>query len=104
MDIKTIVIEVAVAVVFTFVVGLIFLIVGANVGGNYSFPTFLGLPGYESSGAFAAMRGMPLGGGLGAYIVRRLRTSSSQKMISAAGIGLLVGIVLFLFLFCSKYL
>lgn len=96
MDTKTILIEVIGASIFAFVIGFLFWVLGANYGGNNPVPTFWGLPGYEGAGAFAALFGMPLGGILGAYLVRKLCTS-------AIAVGLSVGIVLFLSFFWSAF-
>ena len=101
MDKITILIEIVVSFVLAFVVGAIFWVIGATYGGNNPVPTFLGLRGYEGAGLFGVMLGSPLGGIIGAYLVRKLRSASPQKMSSALWIGFLVGLVLFLLPFIT---
>ena len=102
METKTIIIEVVVALLLSVLLGGVLLIALSIFGGNYATNfVFGGQRGYEATGMIGAMLGMPLGGILGAWLVRRFRSTSTQKISEAIGIGFGVGVALFVVLFLA---
>ena len=92
---ETIIIETVSALVVAMLFSTIFLFVAVDIGGNYMTNfTFMGERGYEATGILGIMFGLPIGGILGAYLARRQFFKSYQKLSSALGIGLIVGVVL----------
>ena len=53
--------------------GIIGLIVGAYIGGNFGFPAFGGNVGYESGGVFFAIVGISFGSLLGTILAKKLQ-------------------------------
>jgi len=84
---KLIILEIVSALVMSVLVAIVFYSIAATIGGNLDI-------GYEISGMFGIIFGLPLGGMLGAYVVRRRYTEAEQRISSAILIGLLVGISL----------
>jgi hypothetical protein len=56
--------------------------------------TFFGERGYETTGTMGIILGLPLGGMIGAYVMRLIFGKVEQKLFATLGIGLLVGIIL----------
>ena len=69
--------------------GIVGLIVGATIGGNFGFPAFGGNVGYESGGVFFAIVGISLGSLLGLMFVKKI-----QKEKFSHGLALIVTAVI----------
>lgn len=103
MNKKLILFEVLAAVVVAAVVTTILLFVAINIGGNFFTDfTFIGERGYEATGWIGIILGLPLGGILGAYLIRRKFAMSEQNTSQAILIGLLVGVSLLAIFFANQ--
>lgn len=77
--------------------GIIGLIFGAYIGGNYGFPEFGGNAGYESGGVFFAIVGISLGSLLGIMTAKKLQKEKYKYTIPSitAVITICIGVILF---------
>lgn len=61
--------------------GIVGLIVGAYIGGNFGFPAFGGNVGYESGGVFFAIVGISFGSLLGTMLTKKLQKDSRKYLV-----------------------
>ncbi len=102
MSKKLIMLEVVAAFVMAVLVVVCLSLVAIGVGGNFMTDfTFLGERGYEAAGVFGIVFGLPLGGMLRVYVMKRRFMEVEQKNSSTLGIGLLVGIILLIIFFIN---
>jgi len=86
-----------VSLIGSILLGIVGLIFGATIGGNFGFPAFGGNVGYESGGVFFAIVGISLGSVLGAMFVKKLRQEKFSYGIASmiAVVSICVSVVLF---------
>lgn len=95
MNKKLILLEVVAAFVMSISGAIFFGLIALMIGGNFMNGfTFWGERGYEATGVLGIIIGLPLGGMLGAYLVRLIFQNFEQKVYFALGLGFLVGSVL----------
>lgn len=62
--------------------GIIGLFIGAMIGGNFGFPSFGGIQGYESGGIFFSIVGISLGSFLFTQIIKKRRNEEFEIKIA----------------------
>ena len=79
------------------VLGIIGLIIGTIIGGNFGFPKFGGNVDYESGGVFFAIVGISLGSLLGIMFAKKMQKEQHKYMFAliTAIITTCIGIFLF---------
>lgn len=103
MNKKSLIIEVVVALVGAVLVAFILLFVFSFIGGNFMTDfVFMGERGHEATGVLGIIFGLPIGGILGAYLVRRKFAMSEQNTSQAILLGLVVGVSLLAIFFVNK--
>lgn len=77
--------------------GLIGLIIGATIGGNFGFPEFGGNSGYESGGVFFAIVGISLGSLFGIIAMKKFQKEPYKYTIASIAtiITISIGVILF---------
>lgn len=77
--------------------GIIGLMIGAFIGGNFGFPEFGGNAGYESGGVFFAIVGISLGGLLGIMVAKKIQKEQYKYTIAsiAAIVTIFIGVIIF---------
>jgi uncharacterized membrane protein YeaQ/YmgE (transglycosylase-associated protein family) len=79
------------------ILGIIGLIIGTIIGGNFGFPKFGGNVGYESGGVFFAIVGISLGSLLGIMFAKKMQKEQHNYILAliTAIITTCIGIFLF---------
>jgi len=78
--------------------GILGLIVGATIGGNFGFPEFGGNAGYEAGGVFFAIVGISAGSLLGIMTAKKLQKETQKYLtasIAATVVMVVIGVILF---------
>lgn len=84
-----------IGLVGSIVIGFIGLILGSGIGGNYGFPAFGGVVGWEAGGVFFALLGIAIGGLLSVMLATKLMHKKRRY---------LVGIIASILAFCMDFL
>jgi uncharacterized membrane protein YeaQ/YmgE (transglycosylase-associated protein family) len=79
------------------ILGIIGLIIGTIIGGNFGFPKFGGNVGYEAGGVFFAIVGISLGSLLGIMFAKKMQKEQHNHILAliTAIITTCIGIFLF---------
>jgi hypothetical protein len=103
MSKKILFIEIASAVIMAVLVTLVLSYVATIIGANFMTDfTLLGNRGYEATGIIGTIFGLPVGGILGAYLVRRKFGVNVQRTSEAILVGLSVGAILLALFFANQ--
>lgn len=82
---------------FSILFGIIGLISGAIIGGNFCFPEFGGNSGYESGGVFFAIVGISLGSLFEIIAMKKLQKEPYKYTIASIATIITIGIGVMLF-------
>lgn len=77
--------------------GILGLMIGATIGGNFGFPAFGGVMGYESGGAFFGIVGLAIGSLLGIATAQKLQKETHKYGLASIAliITICIGIIVF---------
>ncbi len=84
-------------IIGSIVFGIIGLIFGATIGGNYVFTTFGESVGYEAGGIFLGTVGMCLGSLIGTALAKKLQRSDQRWLQSliTTSLSIIISIILY---------
>lgn len=96
-NITEVFLQILLGLVFSVLLGMINLFVGAIIGGNFGFPPFGGNSGYEAGGVFFGILGLSLGCLIGMIIVDIIfhRKRKYTSALIAAALVAVINLVLF---------
>ena len=77
--------------------GIIGLIIGAVIGGNFGFPAFGGNVGYESGGVFFGIVGISLGSLLGIVSAKKKQNEEYEYFIASIAVIIMISIGVIIF-------